>query len=237
MNKVISQDNIEEQAGKALNEMVNSRNGKSLLMLLSGGSSLKLLDYIEADNLTGVTFGMLDDRYSYDASVNAFMMLAGGDIASGFFTKVVSAGATFLDSAPGELESLETYAEKYELEIKKWIGLYPDGIIRATIGIGPDGHTSGVLPFPENPEKFNKLFNSEKLVVGYDVGNKNPHRYRMTSTFTLMRKLDQSLTFIIGENKREALTKVLAEEGSLAETPGRIVRDLKNHTIFTDIKI
>jgi 6-phosphogluconolactonase/glucosamine-6-phosphate isomerase/deaminase len=93
------------------------------------------------------------------------------------------------------------------------------------------------LPYPEDPEKFNKLFNSEKLIVGYDVENKNPHRYRMTSTFTLMRKFDQVLTFMSGENKKEALKKVLAEEGSLAEIPGRIIRELKDVTVYTDIAV
>jgi 6-phosphogluconolactonase/glucosamine-6-phosphate isomerase/deaminase len=40
-----------------------------------------------------------------------------------------------------------------------------------------------------------------------------------------------------GENKKEALTKVLAEEGSLVETPGRILRELREVKLFTDISL
>jgi 6-phosphogluconolactonase/glucosamine-6-phosphate isomerase/deaminase len=144
-------------------------------------------------------------------------------------------GAVFLDSSVYDLESLDTYALRYESYIKKWIKLYPNGIIRATVGIGPDGHTSGILPHPEDPAKFETLFNGEKLIVGYDVGNKNPHRFRMTSTFTLMKKFDKVLTYMQGSNKKEALQKVMAEEGDHAATPGRIIRELKQVELFTDI--
>jgi 6-phosphogluconolactonase/glucosamine-6-phosphate isomerase/deaminase len=234
MNVITEKNNITEKAGKALNDMVKDRNGKSLLMLLSGGSSLQLLDYIEEENVNGdVAFGMLDDRYSYDPNVNSYSLLEN----TAFYLRSVNRGAVFLNSMPQPDESLELYAERYEAYIKEWMDLYPDGIIRATVGIGPDGHTSGILPHPENPEKFEKFFNGEKLVVGYDVENKNPYRYRLTSTFTLMKKFDQVLTYMTGDNKREALQKVVAEQGTLAETPGRIVRDLKNVTIFTDIDL
>jgi 6-phosphogluconolactonase/glucosamine-6-phosphate isomerase/deaminase len=238
MKIITEKNNIVEKAGITLNDMFKERNGKPLLMLLSGGSSLNLLDHVEQDSLgPDVTVGMLDDRFTRDTSINSCALIKGQETGTSFYTKVLAAETTFLDSYPDQLDTLETYAEKYESFIKKWMKLYPDGIIRATVGIGPDGHTSGILPHPESPEKFEKLFNGERLIVGYDVENKNPHRYRMTSTFTLMRKFDQVLTFMQGENKKEALQKVMAEEGSLAETPGRIVRELKNVTIFTDIEI
>jgi 6-phosphogluconolactonase/glucosamine-6-phosphate isomerase/deaminase len=230
--KIISEKNIEEVAGKALDTMMQERNGKPLLVLLSGGSSLKLLDYVGDEALSGgVTLGMLDDRYSEDPQINSYLVIQSGV----FFMKALDKGAVFLDSSVHQQESLELYAERYQSYIEKWMSLNPDGIIRATVGIGPDGHTSGILPHAEAPEKFEKLFNGKKLIVGYDVGDKNPHKLRMTSTFTLMKKFDQVLTYMTGENKREALEKVKAKEGSLAETPGRIVRELKDVTIYTDI--
>ena len=72
--------------------------------------------------------------------------------------------------------------------------------------------------------------------MGYDVGTKNPHRFRMTSTFTLMRKFDKVLTYMKGANKKEAFDKVMAEEGNIADTPGRIIRELKKVIIYTDLK-
>ncbi len=234
MNIITDTKNIKEKAGKAFNDMIKNRGDKPLLLLLSGGSSLGLLEYVTEDALKGgIAVGMLDDRYSTDPTVNTFKMLQ----ETGFYHLALDNGGVFLDSSVNEREDLELYATRYELQIKKWMDLYPDGIIRATIGIGPDGHTSGILPHPEDPEKFEKLFNGKHLAIGYDVGEKNIHRYRLTSTCTFMKQFDQSMTYMTGESKRDALKKVLAETGTLAETPGRIVRELKNSIIFTDIEL
>jgi len=225
-------DDLLKKAGEALNKMIKDRNDKPLLVLLSGGSSLELLDFIKDDSMDAdVMFGMLDDRYSTDPAVNSYHLIA----KLPFYLRAIRKGALFLDSSVGDSETLEAYAARYEKYIKKWQKQNPTGIIRATVGIGPDAHTSGILPHPEDPKKFDELFNSPKLIVGYDVGLKNPHRFRMTSTFTLMKKFDSVLTYMKGENKKEALTKVMAEEGNLAETPGRIIRELKNVQLFTDI--
>ncbi|MES2437024.1 MAG: 6-phosphogluconolactonase [Patescibacteria group bacterium] len=237
MKIITEKTDLKQKAGEALDTMISDRAGKPLLLLLSGGSSLDLLEYIHDESLEGgITIGMLDDRYSFDAEVNSFSKLQAFNLG-GFYARALDKGCIFLDSAPHEPETLELYAERYEYFIKEWMTMYPDGIIRATVGIGPDGHTSGILPFPEDPETFDHLFNGSKLIVGYDVGDKNPHKYRMTSTFTLMRKFDQVLTYMSGDNKKDALMKVVSEEGTLAETPGRIARELNNVTIMTDISL
>ncbi|MBX4198121.1 6-phosphogluconolactonase [Candidatus Parcubacteria bacterium] len=238
MKIIVEKDTLVEKIGQALDEMIKSRGNKPLLLLLSGGSSLELLNYVQEDSLSAdITIGMLDDRYSYDSSVNSYSLLQSPGFASDFYKKARKAGVRFLDSTPFQFETLNEYASRYEKTIEEWMIKNPEGIIRATVGIGPDGHTSGVLPYPEDPEKFNTLFNGEKLIIGYDVENKNPFRYRLTSTFTFMRQFNEVLTYMSGENKMEALKKVIAEEGSLAETPGRIVRELKNVTIYTDIEL
>jgi len=234
MKTVSDQKNVAQKAGKALDKLFKERNGKPLLFLLSGGSSLSLLTYINENSLdSDVTVGMLDDRYDTDPTINSYLILQSSD----FYTKALRADATILDSSVHKNETLPQYAHRYEGYIKDWIDEHPGGIIRATVGIGPDGHTSGILPFPEDAGFFNDLFNGERLIVGYDVKDKNPHRYRMTATFTLMRKFDAVLTYMTGLNKLDALKKVKAAEGSLAETPGRIVRELNNATIYTDLKL
>jgi 6-phosphogluconolactonase/glucosamine-6-phosphate isomerase/deaminase len=227
-------DDLKKKAGEALDALVRDRNNKPLLVLLSGGSSLELLDFIKDTSIEpGVTFGMLDDRYDRDPEINSYQIVS----HSGFYLRALRKGAVFLDSSVYEVESLDVYADRYQSYIKKWMKLYPQGIIRATVGIGPDGHTSGILPHPEDPKKFETLFNGERLIVGYDVGTKNPHKFRMTSTFTLMRKFDKVLTYMKGENKKEALQKVMAEEGDLPTTPGRIIRELNDVLLFTDVEL
>lgn len=231
---VVEKEEVKSIAGNALDVLVKERNNKPLLMLLSGGSSLELVDFIKDASIeSGITFGMLDDRYDTDPDINSFQKIT----HTQFYLRALRKGALFLDSSVYEQETLETYAERYEQQIKKWIKRNPNGIIRATVGIGPDGHTSGILPHPEDPQKFQALFNTEKFIIGYDVGAKNPHRFRMTSTFTLMKKFDRVLTYMTGKNKHDALQKVLAEEGDIATTPGRIIRELQNVQLFTDITL
>jgi 6-phosphogluconolactonase/glucosamine-6-phosphate isomerase/deaminase len=231
---IVEKEDLKNKAGTALDNIIKERSNKPLLMLLSGGSSLELIDSVQDNSLaSGVTFGMLDDRYDTDPSINSFLKLT----KTNFYLRALRKGAVFLDSSVYESETLETYALRYEQQVKKWMKQNPTGIIRATVGIGPDGHTSGILPHPEDPKKFEMLFNGEKLIVGYDVGIKNPHRFRMTSTFTLMRKFDKVLTYMSGENKRDALRNVMAEEGDCATTPGRIIHELKNVKLFTDIEL
>jgi hypothetical protein len=106
MNIKLEKENLKEKAGKHLNEMFAEKGDKPLLFLLSGGSSLELLNFVDEKSLKGnTTIGMLDDRYSDDRNVNSFLMLQGDEFASGFYTKALQSGAVFLDSHPEEHES------------------------------------------------------------------------------------------------------------------------------------
>ncbi len=100
---------------------------------------------------------MLDDRYDKDPKVNSYNIVS----TSPFYLRAIRRGSVFLDSSVNDNETLEAYAARYESYIKKWIKLNPTGNIRATIGVGPDGYTSGILPHPEDPALFETLFNDE----------------------------------------------------------------------------
>jgi 6-phosphogluconolactonase/glucosamine-6-phosphate isomerase/deaminase len=190
-------EDLMRKAGEALNKLVKERHTLPLLILLSGGSSLELLDYIKDDAMEGgVTFGMLDDRYSREVEVNSYNVVS----ATNFYLRAIRKGCVFLDSSVYENETLELYAARYESYIKKWLKLYPNGIIRATVGIGPDGHTSGVLPQPEDSKKFDELFNGKKFIVGYDVGIKNPPSFSYDINIYPHEKIRQS--FDIHERRK-----------------------------------
>lgn len=230
--EIIRTPKAKEEAAKALNTILVNAKGKPTLFLSSGGSSLVLLDLIDDANLgSHLMISMLDDRYSTDPQINGYQLIQ----KLPFYDRAVSAGCNFINTSVRLGEKLEEYAKRCEQSILDWKESNPNGAIVATIGIGPDGHTSGILPHPEDPARFDILFNGMRIVIGYDVAGKNPHRYRMTSTFSFMKTFDQSLTYMTGEEKREALNKVLAETGNIADTPGRIIRELKNHTLITDI--
>ena len=105
------------------------------------------------------------------------------------------------------------------------------------MGMGPDGHTAGIMPFPEDENRFDVLFqNSEKWVVGYDAEEKNQYPLRVTTTIPFLRMVDYALLYCVGENKKEALKRVLADGGVYAETPARVIREMATTHIVTDIK-
>ena len=58
---------------------------------------------------------------------------------------------------------------------------------------------------------------------------------RVTTTFPyLLYVVDYSIVYAVGEEKKEALKRVLQDKGTLEETPARVIRDMKNVYLFTD---
>jgi 6-phosphogluconolactonase/glucosamine-6-phosphate isomerase/deaminase len=90
------------------------------------------------------------------------------------------------------------------------------------------------MPFPENPTLFQRLFESDSWVVGYEAGNKNEYPQRVTTTITFLKNIvDTSIVYATGENKKQAIKKIMG--GALiAETPGRVINTMKDVMFFTD---
>lgn len=229
-------ENIEQLQHAARTKLVDFlREDASgpILLLCSGGSALDLFRDIQEDCFgSHITIGVLDERYSRDEAVNNFAQLRNTD----FFKTAVCAGVRYIDTRPQEGETMERLAHRFERELHTWRKNNPEGVIIITQGIGPDGHTAGIMPFPEDPERFHELFeNQDVWVRGYDAGNKNQHPLRITATITFLKTINHSIVYCVGENKRAALKQVIAEQGTCAGTPARVIRDMKNVTFFTDI--
>lgn len=231
-------------AGERVGELLRAGAPRDILLLLSAGSCLDILPYVFADavlsparaaHLAHLTIGMLDERYSEDPAVNNFAQFTKTD----FFARAKEAGADFLDTTVRRGESLEAYAARFDGMLKEWDKAHPDGVTLATVGMGPDGHVSGIMPFPEDPARFTKLFElPDRWVVGYDAEGKSPHRLRATTTMLFLHgHIDAGVAYAVGEGKRAAFAAVAAREGSLAETPARVLRAMREMTIFTDIRI
>lgn len=194
-----------------------------ILFLSSGGSSLELLDGIHVDER--ITVSVLDERYSRDPAINNFTQLLER-----------AHPVAYIDTRAREYETLWQFAQRFEKELRAWKERNPSGSIVITQGMGPDGHTSGMMPYPEDPDVFEQLFNDPACWVrGYNAKGKNEYPLRATTTMLFLRRVDHSIAYITGEKKRPALERILAEAGTLAETPARIMREMKNVKIFTDI--
>ena len=243
-----SQD-VAKETAMALNSLFAKQNGKEFLFLSSGGSSLGLLQYINPDNFgSHSTFCVLDERYSEDPLLNNFTQIKSGD----FYKQIKERGAHFIDTKiqhswsdgkSGGKETINSLATRFENELRAWV-TRTNGTIIATVGIGHDAHTSGIMPFPEDEELFQKTFNNEsRWVVGYDAKDKNPYRLRITTTIPFFKRINSPIIFITSKDKRQALEKLLDGKldgrsgGSINKSPCRIWREIPGVEIFTDIII
>lgn len=233
LNRTKSVDEAKRLAREELEEVLKSWNSKPVLLLLSGGSSLGVLEGIDERALsTELLITTLDERYSSDPGVNNWLQIK----ETGFYRKAMDLGCRFVETVPKGQESLEKFAARWEKELRDWRKKNPHGKIVATIGIGEDGHVAGISPFPNDPERMVEFMFTKDWVKGY-VGNLEPaERVSVTAMF-LEQKVDVGVVYVVGEKKRRALERVVAVEGRLAETPARILREMEDARVFTDLSI
>jgi 6-phosphogluconolactonase/glucosamine-6-phosphate isomerase/deaminase len=215
------------------------KNGAPILFMVSGGSAFELLNFIDENvlhNLSSrLTVGVLDERYSTDPSINNFSQL----MQTEFYKKTFKTGANFIDTRVQKKmffinESIGQMEERLDRELKEWKQNNPGGKIVITQGIGSDGHTSGIMPFPENPKKFNQLFsNPDEWVVGYNAGNKNKYPMRVTTNLTFLRDIvDNSIVFIKKEGKEKALMNLMDNSVHISHTPSKVIFQMKKVSVF-----
>jgi 6-phosphogluconolactonase/glucosamine-6-phosphate isomerase/deaminase len=227
---------IQEEAAAALDAALFGARGGAVLLLLSGGSAFEILSGISGRNLgRHITVGMLDERFDDTQNANNFLQFQKTD----FYKIAKDAGARFIDSVPKKNESLENFAERMEREWKNRREENGNGAIIITEGMGADGHTAGILPFPENPAFFVKLFlDDARWVRGYDAGTKNEYPFRATATLSFLKnEVDTAIAYIAGVAKKSAFEKLISETGTLPENPARIMREMKNVKLFTTLNV
>lgn len=236
--KIITNPDIEilkEDAGAALARLLSDAStNRPILLLLSGGSAFDILSSCALPETTlGFTVMMLDERFSEKREENNFYIFSQTD----FYARIKKAGATLVNTESAPEKTVEDLAQKMNDTLLRWEEEHPEGKIFATLGIGADGHTAGIMPYPENPELFENLFTDEKrVVVGYDAGTKNPIPLRATVTIPFLKnRIDAGIVYAVGASKQAAFEKIRSEKGSLAETPARILREMREVTLFTDV--
>ena len=232
---VRDKDKLRTLATDSLQYFFQKNQGKPILFLTSGGSSFSLLKNLKISHKDNITIGVLDERYSLDVLVNNFSQLK----ETNFFKKYLKQFNGVIDTTVKEGESLEDFAERINIAFKNWKRNNARGIVVATIGMGSDGHISGIMPFPENEVVYEGLFNNPRnWVVGYDAGNKNQYRYRATTTLPFLRnEVDFAILYVTGEEKKQALGMFLADDRKTDDVPARVIHQMKDVLLFTDIEI
>ncbi len=204
--------------------------GRDVLFLSSGGSALRVLDRIDTDVISPyLTIGIFDERFDLTNKTSNYAALR----TTTFYRRAVERGCRLIDTQTRPGMTIDALADYYEKELRTWRKRHPTGVVMATMGIAADGHTAGIMPFPEDPVRFRELFEGERWIIAYDTKDKNPFPLRVTTTFTFLRSIDLIGIFVVGEEKGSIFQKIL-EGDSLAECPARIIKELHRGAIYTD---
>jgi len=233
-----TKETLPPRAGEAITEIVKQYSETPILLMFSGGSALSIIEHIDAEPVTSnVTLTVLDERFGVDANDSNFAQLAETD----FFAQSTKQGAYSIDPRGIPDEHLDEVAAWFDGALSAWRSKNKKGIVVITQGIGPDGHTAGILPFPEDEQYFQYMFNqTDRRVVGYNVSpEKNEFTQRITVTLPFLRsEVTSSIVYATGEGKKPILEAVTSQtQESVASMPARIIQDMNDVLILTDQNI
>jgi len=229
--EIIKTDKPELLAIKLVEEKIKLFKNQPILLLLSGGSWLSIYEKINPEDFTEhVTIGMLDERFSNDKTINNFVQFKQTHIYEEFVQK----GVKFIDTQVHEAETLESLTKRFEKSLRDWRVQNPTGIILATMGMGPDGHTAGIfstLDISNIPK--------DDWVTGYEVDesvNQFTKRVTVTPHF-LIREIQEAICYVAGESKCEVLKSIISKNESSKNYPALIWQEMKGVVVVTDCKI
>lgn len=203
---------------------------RDVLFLSSGGSALTVLDRIDISMIgPHLTIGIFDERFDPTNKTSNYEALR----KTRFFTRAVSRGCRLIDTRTEKGQTPDELADHYERQLRSWRSRHPTGIIMATMGIAKGGLTAGIVPFPDDPERFRSLFESDRWVTAYDATGRDPFPQKITTTFTFLHHVDLVGVFLVGAEKGEMFRELLSGEDR-SVMPGRIILTLPRGAIYTD---
>jgi 6-phosphogluconolactonase/glucosamine-6-phosphate isomerase/deaminase len=190
--------------------------GEKVLWLLPGGSAIaaavEVARRLQGTELANLTVGLTDERYGEPghADSNWQQLLAAG---------LELPGARLLPVLRG-LNAQETAAV--------WQAVLTDALKTTDyrlgfLGMGPDGHTAGILPHSPATQ-------TREFVAVYEGG---PYQ-RITATAPALTCLDEAVVLATGEAKRQAFENLQTVK-SLQEQPAQLLKHIPNSIIFNDL--
>ncbi len=232
IHKVPNAEEAAKGAAQAVTDAMRTYQDTPVLFLASGGSPLAIFPHMTPDLFDArVTISVTDERFNPDPAINNFAQLT----QSSWFQDATARGAASIDTRPRSDETVEGLGWRMREAFTGWRMQHSDGVIVMTQGIGLDGHTVGIMPYPEDERAFGFLFDdADAWVVGYDAGAKNPNPVRATVTLPFLRMVDISFLYVCGPEKQKPLEATFAKDGSIHVTPARIIHEMKHCLLYTD---
>lgn len=218
-----------EAAAASLTASLKQYQTTPLLLMLSGGSALQLLEYVDPTVLgSHITITTLDERYTPNQLGNNYELLA----QTGFFADALSRGAVVLETKVLPLESFHDFALRIDAGIRAWQAEYPNGVVIATMGIGIDGHTAGLF------EKVEETVFSSDRILGHTLpSGSNDFLERVTVTPEFLRDVvTTAVVLATGEDKR-LLIERLRHAPDSEHMPAKIIFEMNEVHLFHNNKI
>lgn len=213
--KISTPDAVARYLADALRSRLDS--GQPVLWLVPGGSSIKIAAAVSTllagSDLSRLTVTLTDERFGPvgHPDSNWLQLQDAGFKLPGAKMIPVLMGADMADTVTSYAEILQSGLERDQYRI----GFF---------GIGPDGHTAGILP-------GSPAVGAIEFAAGYDAGNFK----RLTMTFPAIRLLDEAVVYAVGEAKWPVIEQ-LADDVELAKQPAQALKTATKLTIFNDHK-
>lgn len=234
MLRIQTTDDPKHDAGAYINSLLATYFETPVLLMVAGGSAREVLSILDPELISeNLTITVTDERYTDDLDDNNFAALQ----ATHFYNDLIEAGAYCIDTQIFQGESHKEHSARFAKNLADWRRDFPNGKIIALFGVGEDGHIAGIIPGVLADADFDKTFNNKNVIATDLEATGNKHALRTTVTFPFMREIDFPLVYIVGIEKTEALANTVAKEGSLYKTPARILQEMREPIIFTDISV
>jgi len=232
-------DIVEQTAQKVSATLTESVSVyEHVFLLLSAGSWVSVYQsmapLLASRDMGNLTVGLVDERYvpkghadSNDRQISD----------SHLIKNLVSQGATYIpvlqDIDPGPtmttLIANTAYGEIFSH--------HPHVIM--TLGLGPDGHTAGILP-SSSASLFDARFHDHADLVYYETTpseTANPYTKRITISPSSIQKADEIIIYAAGAAKKPIIDRIETSDDPPYLFPAGILRPLSDRvTVYTDVE-
>jgi len=188
----------------------------SVLWLVPGGSAIqvsaKVAKKLQGTDLSKLTVTLTDERFGPVGHKDSnWQQLHDADFhLPGALMVPILHGHT-LDETVGEYAK---HLQEYCQGASYCLGFY---------GIGPDGHTAGILP--NSPAA-----STQDWAVGYEA----PNFTRITMTPPAIAAMTEVVVYAMGDAKKEPLTQLRDQDLPVNEQPAQAHKKVQQVTIFND---
>jgi 6-phosphogluconolactonase/glucosamine-6-phosphate isomerase/deaminase len=219
-----------KSAASALQKLFLKARFKSVLFLVSGGSSLSVLNAQKKWLLPrDMTLSLVDERLSDDSAKRNWTP----------FTKTIlyknarQAGKVFFNPLAQGLKKTDV---RFDAFLKRWLAKHVDGEVVLVLGVGGDGHTGAIFP-NKNKTRFTKDFRTPTIFAkAHRAANAPVSKRRLTVTLSFIEThADHVMVFAVGKEKNPTVRKILSGRVRESDMPAVALTKMPQTLLYTTI--